>query len=216
VAREACSALAGKPSGASAELDFTMNGSTVTTVSGVDYYETWITSRTASTQYKLRYPVASLTYGDISAYPVIAYQEEDSDGYDVTYPTWYDIKIGGVAGTLWVSSDSGETWSPVTTGITSISCALLAGRYIKCIDGTGNGAGRVVATAVINDTNCMSIRITLEDVFETSMIGNSTADYPDTTSDADTSKSNSWVRLLDIKRTYEADVWPCKSLGVDV
>jgi hypothetical protein len=182
---------------------------------GVAVYETWLSTRTAATQYKVCYGASLMDYGDVTVYPVIAYQTEEEDGFAVTYPTWYTIKISSAAGTLWVSNDYGLTWNQVSAGITSVSCDTLVGRYFKCIDGTGSGSGRVIANAVLGDTNCMSITITLADVFETSLIGNSTADYPATTSGADTNKSNSWVQLLDIKRTYEADVWPSKSLGID-
>jgi hypothetical protein len=168
-------------------------------------YETQLSKDSDTTQYKICYPGTTLTYGDVSSFPVVVRDTNRSNS------RWYTIQISTVIGTLWERTQSNgnwNVWGPVPAGTNATQCMILVNRYIKQAHGDGKG-GRVITSATITD-DCKQIKITLKDVFESNLTADTSADNS-TSSTADTT---TWVELLDVKREYSAEyAWPCAAIG---
>ena len=166
----------------------------------IEYYETILSGKDDTIQYKVRYPKASLTYGDVDTFPIVG------SWSTATNKDSYTVQISNVTGTLWKKAINDQYWTQIAyNSVPGLPCNVLIKKYIKVVNGTGSG-GRMISQAQFADKDCKAININMKPLFDTNLSGNANAD----------ATNNTWVKLLDIKRDYVADTWPCSSLNPDL
>ena len=200
---------------AAAEVPFTINGTIPDNgnLSAPDYYSTLLSMPGDEAQYKLRYAASDLNYGDTFNFPIIG-MDVGSVGNSVYNPLWYTIQISSVA-PLQLLQLSGNEWTPYDSCPT-FTIPWLIGKYLKVVEGTGKG-GRIITGAVFTtnplvDTipsRFQKIQITIANIFDTNLAGN-----PKYVNNYNVNQAaTTWVQILDIKRDYAADTWPCKGFN---
>lgn len=198
-------------------------------------YRTLLSLPTDSTQYQYAYTSAP-DFADIDEFPVYGPPPETGT---IVIPAGGTPPIGGAAyyyanqvpiyfvkignGGQWQkSTNTGATWSDYTTA-GAIALTALAGKYIIAIDGTGNGTGRLIASATFDPSGALGnaaypagaaagndagvIAVTLDSTnFFTDDSGNAVQLQANSTVTPQT--NDTWVQLCDKYQGYNSDVWP--------
>lgn len=85
-----------------------------------------------------------------------------------------------------------------------INLTDLTGKFVKVVDGKGKDQIRKIAASSIY--NNKYIEITIEDYFDETLQGNETAN-----ANADTDDNQTWIKILQIERSYMCDTKKCYS-----
>jgi len=104
------------------------------------------------------------------------------------------LSLYSVSGTLYTLQTSGTHYME-----------NLVGSYTYVVEGISDGEYRKISNAIIDlddDPTGKTIKLTMQDYYKEALKGNATA----------TETDNSWINIINLKKEYQSDIQPCKSV----